>query len=465
MANLRMTTLLAAGAFLALLAAAPAPARASDHADTAEVVNRKGADMTDVYMFPGRKADGSVNPDTVVLVMDVHGFLMPAEVPTATFDTRVLYQFKITHQPKTVQVEDLVIQVRFLGNRPAINGGQQVLVSGPSKPIFTGGTTVFSGQATRANAAVVGPVNGGDGTTSVFGRALPRVGTTSRTFSPDTAGQIKVFAGPREDPFFFDVERLNTIFPDRATPLTGQLINFPSIMAANTPQRPGFRGFPAGAPGDDSTPAHDTLAGLNVLSVIIELPRAMLAAPGEAPGVIGLWETTSLATGAAGGFKFKQLDRLGRPIVNEGLATTTFNRHLINDQIPPGQDASQIKNDIGFFFNFPAGRSAAITSAVQSVLIPDTLVADLSQPGAAAYLGNETGGATSSTQSTFGGRALTDDVADITLGIIFGNIIPTLGLAPEDGQEKPFFATDNVGDGAKTFTPNAFPYLGNPHVQ
>jgi len=459
MANLRMTTLLAAGAFLAPLAAAPAPTRASDHADTAEVVNRKGADMTDVYMFPGRKADGSVNPETVVFVMDTHGFLMPAEVPTATFDTRVLYEFKITHQPKTVQVEDLVIQVRFLGNRPAIGGGQQVLVSGPTKPILISNTTPVSGPGVR----VVGPITPRDGTTSVFGRALPRVGTTNRAFSPDAAGQIKVFAGPREDPFFFDDERLNMIFPDRGTPLTGQLINFPSIMAANTPQHPGFRGFPAGAPGDDSTPAHDTFAGLNVMSVIIELPRAMLAAPGEAPGVIGLWETTSIATGAAGGFKFQQLDRLGRPLINEGLATTTFNRHLINDQIAPGQDPNQIKNDIGLFFNFPAGRSAAITAAVQSVLIPDVLVADLSDTtDPASYLGYETGGFTG---GKFGGRALTDDVVDLTLGIIFGGTIPALGMAPEDGQEKPFFTTDNVGDGAKTFTPNAFPYLGNPHVQ
>ena len=58
-------------------------------------------------------------------------------------------------------------------------------------------------------------------------------------------------------------------------------------------------------------------------------------------------------------------------------------------------------------------------------------------------------------------RALTDDVITTSLGIIFGNTIPALGLAPDDGNEIPSLTTDNVGPGGKHFL-TTFPYLGNP---
>ena len=59
------------------------------------------------------------------------------------------------------------------------------------------------------------------------------------------------------------------------------------------------------------------------------------------------------------------------------------------------------------------GASAATTARrSRACSIPNWITADLSQTGGAAYLGNETGGATSATQSTFGGRAITDDVID-----------------------------------------------------
>ena len=87
------------------------------------------------------------------------------------------------------------------------------------------------------------------------------------------------------------------------------------------------------------------------------------------------------------------------------------------------------------------------------------MLADLSQTGVkAAYLGAETGGATG---SKFGGRGLNDDVIDISLGAIFGNTIPALKLAPDDGKESKCLTTDNVGPGGHHFT-DAFPYIGAP---
>ena len=125
------------------------------------------------------------------------------------------------------------------------------------------------------------------------------------------------------------------------------------------------------------------------------------------------------------------------------------------------------RTDILAFMNFPAGRSAAISNALASVLVPDVMKANLAVTGVkAAYLGVETGGFTG---SKFGGRALTDDVVDIDLLAIFGPVIPALGLAPDDGAEKPQFETDHVGPhsdyqiGGPGYPPVAFPYLGNPH--
>jgi hypothetical protein len=155
---------------------------------------------------------------------------------------------------------------------------------------------------------------------------------------------------------------------------------------------------------------------------------------------------------------YTQVDRLGRPVVNEVFATVANGRHKANNEISPSQDAASLKGDIENFMTNVAGRSAAHTNVVASVLIPDVLKADLDQSGAAAYLGVETGGATG---GRFGGRKLTDDVVDISLGVVFGTTVSALGLAPADGKQIATLTSDNVGPGAKHFI-STFPYLGEP---
>jgi hypothetical protein len=92
------------------------------------------------------------------------------------------------------------------------------------------------------------------------------------------------------------------------------------------------------------------------------------------------------------------------------------------------------------------------------VLYPNVMKADLSQDTTtASYLGYETGGATG---SKWGGRALDDDVVDISLGAIFGNTLSALGLIPDDHKEVPCLTTDNVAyDKSNTDT---FPYVQAP---
>jgi hypothetical protein len=171
-------------------------------------------------------------------------------------------------------------------------------------------------------------------------------------------------------------------------------------------------------------------------------------------GVIGVWTTTSVPSGNA----FMQRDRLANPVVNEVLATVANDRHKINDEAIPTEDPNELANDIQSFMTGTAGRSQAITDVVKAVLVPDTMKADLSKNGPAAYLGVETNGATG---GTFGGRKLQDDVVDISLGVVFGTTISDLGLAPDDGNAIATLTSDNVDAGGKQFT-NTFPYIGAP---
>jgi Domain of unknown function (DUF4331) len=183
---------------------------------------------------------------------------------------------------------------------------------------------------------------------------------------------------------------------------------------------------------------------------------------------------------------FKQLDRLNRPAINEVFAT--FAEHQGNNVTQPNDDATTIGPQIVTFTETVGGRSSAIAGVLKAVLTPDVQIADMSgrsdscigkDPGTCNnYLGIETGGATQLPKKLkpFGGRALTDDVIDISLGAIFGNTVPALGLAPDDNNEsdgrvdssfpsghRPNLTTDGVTwkTAPKHFM-TTFPYVGAP---
>src|ERR1041385_7071697 len=87
--------------------------KASDHKDSALLAADHAADIADVYTFRS-----PVNPDNVVLVMTVSGFIPPSEASTTYFDPNVLYQWKIDNNGDAV--EDVVIQAYVTGR-----GGHQ----------------------------------------------------------------------------------------------------------------------------------------------------------------------------------------------------------------------------------------------------------------------------------------------------------------------------------------------------
>ncbi|MBD5654370.1 MAG: DUF4331 family protein, partial [Candidatus Eremiobacteraeota bacterium] len=273
---------------------------------------------------------------------------------------------------------------------------------------------------------------------------------------------ITAYAGHRADPFFFDLFQFFNILPDRnySNPRTGDKLGSAT---------PTFNGF---APNSTSGPASGNYAcstaastnaltqingGFNVISIVLDVPKAVLARQGQS-SLVHMWGTTSVEQKQNGMVTYKQIELLSRPAVKELFEV--FAHHEFTNHNEPYADP-QIKTAISYFMTNVAGRSAAITNVVGSVLYPNELAADLSQAGPAAYLGVETGGATG---SKFGGRGLTDDVIDTSLGVVFGSTIPSLGLASDDGKENDCLANEHVtsSQGGKQ-TQSTFPYVTNPH--
>ncbi len=210
---------------------------ASDHKDSALLAADHAADIADVYTFKS-----PVNPDNLVLVMTVSGFIPPSEASTTFFDPNVLYQWKIDNNGDAV--EDLSIQAFVTGP-----GGQQDMHFRVVDRIRD--------REEREDKA--------DGEGEDEGRAplrRPRIPTVRVTTGPTpivaTRHEIKAFAGVRDDPFFFD------------------LVQFKKIVAV-PPQATSFR-----------NPGVDTFAGTNVLAIVVELPSALLGGT-----KLGVWGTTS----------------------------------------------------------------------------------------------------------------------------------------------------------------------------
>ncbi|MDC7993861.1 DUF4331 family protein [Altibacter sp. HG106] len=181
---------------------------AADHID-APAVTGQTSDITDFYAFQGE------NPDNLVFVANVQGLLTPGDATTmASFDENVLLEFNIDNNNDLI--EDIVIQ--------AIKRNDSMYFFGPTAPSSTGLNSVI--ETSSANQGQV------------------KISTTSAV-ETGSSGNVQFFAGPREDPFFFDFEQYN------------------SVLEGTAPD-----GF--------NDPGTDTFAGTNVLSVVVEVPKSLL---------------------------------------------------------------------------------------------------------------------------------------------------------------------------------------------
>ena len=241
----RMKWITVAAAGMLATGAVAAVAIASDHMDTPLVEFNPRFDVNDVYAFPGS------SPDRIVLVLGTSSPLTPAGTRTAAFGDKneVLYQLKVDNNGD--RREDVVFQFTFSG--PAHN--QKVRMQGPAMPNEVGTlNTLINGKR------------------EIQGRTNESLGSSS---------DIQLFAGPRDDPFFIDLEAFFRILPDRK-PEAGPLS---TITQGPLTFRP-----------DGS--AVDFLRGFNDLAIVVELPLAALTANGTRPK-FGVWGTTSRSVGSS----------------------------------------------------------------------------------------------------------------------------------------------------------------------
>ena len=186
---------------------------AADHIDAPAVTGAgntsPGNDITDIYAFQS-PADNS----KMVLVLNTQGLLSPAASAAASFPSNVMYEFNIDNTGDNV--EDLVIQCLVQNGKMRVYGPVAVGTPGLTSTVKT------SGPVTEVAVTAYG--------------ASP-VSTTN-------ANGTRVFAGPRDDPFFFD------------------LVRFKEILAGT---QTGFR-----------SPGLDSFAGTNVMSIVVEVPKTLL---------------------------------------------------------------------------------------------------------------------------------------------------------------------------------------------
>jgi len=269
-----------------------------------------------------------------------------------------------------------------------------------------------------------------DGTT-----ALDPITQSAIQSGTGTASAYKVFAGPRDDPFFVNLSK------------TFDFLNY------------------------DGQPNQDDLAGLNVLSLVIEAPLTEFSSPH-----LGIWTTASrprvTTRRADGGVDssgaWVQVSRLGNPLVNEVVIPTKF-KDLFN--------ASKPQNDL---------KTPTLVAIVTNPELPQLLQAKgfipLAPPAprtdlVALFTRNTNGASTgemlhidTSKSSAFpNGRQLTDDVTDVALRAVGGAFFTTFAdggpaTLPDGGTFAA--AAANLGDGVSANDVPflaVFPYLAPPH--
>jgi hypothetical protein len=242
-------------------------ARGSDHQDSPAVVKNPLADITDVYVFPDPH-----DSSRVALAMDIRPLIPRGMSGGIALDPNVLYQFKIATSGVASNSikEDTVIQF----TADSAGTAQHVTLYGPAAPNEVGTTNTL----------------------------VPETGTFAFGSVTKLKKGIDVFVGPRRDPFFFDLAQFFKIIPDRnymnhphVPPATATSFRF-----ASASQPIVLNGVSYGTAGSNHCvikKPHDFLAPYDVLSIVIEMPKKLLAPPSGPPGVIALWATTGTPNG------------------------------------------------------------------------------------------------------------------------------------------------------------------------
>ncbi len=499
-------------------------AQASSHREAPLISQDPLADNTDVYAFisPDR-------PNTVTILANFIPDQNPAGGPNFfKFDDSVLYQIRIDNNGDGRL--DLAIQYRF---RTVIGNGDTFLyntntidnLSDPDwnvKQFMDVTALIRQGDPNNPTFStfVLGtnlptpPVNIGPRSTPNYETNLaePSISTV-----PTGAGDIKLFAGQREEGFYVD---LGSAF---------DLLGLRPFNPAHLAPLPTSKGV-------------DALAGANVHTIGIQIPTALLTRTGGLPtgptdptAIIGIYSTASrpgtrvlningtktedlnanCGTAAAPGGTAPsaacvQVSRLGNPLFNElfipmgtsptvsendkdlfnaQLPATDVNRidfvrgtasrgvepvRLINLLYPPVLDApTSGRNDLVRVFltgvpgatRFPVQNDPADPSAGPGSVPAEYIRLNTAIPATAAGSENRLGVIGGDLGGYPNGRRVGDDVVDITLRVAAGVLLPgnsCAGATANCNQAPNNQLGDGVNQNEKPFR-TTFPYLASPY--
>ena len=203
---------------------------AADHIDAPSSMGTT-ADIADFFAF-----EPMTDSDNTVFAVDLQSNVLP-DLAYGTFDENVLTEINIDTDNDLV--EDLVIQ--------AIPRDGTMYFFGPAAPSATGLSGTVLVDAPLGSVEI----------------------SATEAIIETTSDGVSLFAGPRQDPFFFDFFQFN------------------EVIGGTAPE-----GF---LPADQAT---DTFDGANTMSIVVEIPNSML---GETTGMnaLGLtvyktWVTTNI---------------------------------------------------------------------------------------------------------------------------------------------------------------------------
>jgi Domain of unknown function (DUF4331) len=381
-------------AALLLATGLPKALVASDHDDGEVDTKGRNLNLTDLYAYREKDQNPNARDGDLVLTMNTN----PRSVARQQyfFSTNARYEFKLTRvgdkEATPTGQEDITLRFEF--SAPNDRNQQQIKF-----------TVIKDGRETSARNLYTTPLN-----------EKPVI---NRLGSDDS--KIAVFAGLREDPFFFDVEQF---FRVRA----GALGTGPGV---------GFR---------PTNQAIDFAKGYNVNTITARIPQEFLSGKNGAK-IYDVWETISIRDGNG---KYQQVERLGRPGINEGLITSNNLLNIFNS-VPPTADLSPAAGPIGAeaVRTLKAlGNNDERTKALLGAFLPDVMRIDTT--GASGYAN-----ALNSKLSPIRGRMLKDDVIDITVNLLSNGAIKGDNVS-YDGPG------GNAAQGHKPLDAN-FPYLALPN--
>lgn len=304
--------ILGAGAFLATaVAAAPGAdrAHASSHREAPLIATSPQLDNTDVYAFVSPD-----KPDSVTLIANFIPFQEPNGGPNFyPFAADARYNLNVDADGDAKP--DVTYRFTFKsqdrrGTSTFLYNNGPVTSLDDENLLFRQTYTV---QEIRPGKAPKTLVDNAPAAPSNVGKAsMPDYQALRDAALTDVPGGGKVFAGQTEDPFFLDLRVFDLLYG-----------------------------------GDLSEVGQDTVAGYNVNTIALQLPKNALALNGDAMRnpVIGVWSTTERR-----GFdivtedgknrdwgKFVQVSRLGNPLVNEVVSSAGIKDRF--NALTPDQDA------------------------------------------------------------------------------------------------------------------------------